>query len=87
MYLIVVSCQGGNQSGGTCLLHKIRVWLASYHGVVLEEFNFSEMTTKMTVTEVPCINSDKDFKVADSGFALTQVYKNTFLSTEKSDQN
>ena len=25
--------------------------------------------------EVPRINIDKDFKVADSGFALTQVYK------------
>ena len=29
----------------------------------------------MAVREVPCLNSDRDFKVADSGFALTQVYK------------
>jgi len=34
--------------------------------------------TKMAVTELPCLNSDKDFKVADSGFALTQVYKKHF---------
>ena len=31
----------------------------------------------MAITEVLCINSDKDFKVTDSGFALTQVYKYT----------
>ena len=29
----------------------------------------------MAVTEVPCLNSDRDFKVAESGFALTHVYK------------
>jgi len=26
--------------------------------------------TKMAVTEVPCLNSDKEFRVAESGFAL-----------------
>ena len=31
--------------------------------------------TKVAVTEMPYLNSDKDFKVADIGFALTQVYK------------
>ena len=29
----------------------------------------------MAITEVLCINSDKDFKVTDNGFALTQIYK------------
>ena len=29
----------------------------------------------MAVMEVDCLNSDKDFKVAESGFVLTQVYK------------
>ena len=52
--------------------HKIRVWYAPYHQDVLEEFNY---VTKMAVTEVPCLNIDKDLKVADTGFALTQVHK------------
>jgi len=29
----------------------------------------------MAVMEVACLNSDKDFKVAVSGFVVTQVYK------------
>ena len=36
-------------------------------------FNCDDVT-KMAVTEVPCLNSDKDFKVADSGFALIASY-------------
>ena len=36
----------------------------------------------MAVMEVPCLNSDRDFKVAaaDSGLALTRVYKNRRFS-------
>ena len=32
--------------------------------------------------EVLCINSDKDFKVTDSGFTLTQVYKIHFWENQ-----
>jgi len=28
----------------------------------------------MAIAEVPCLNSDKDFKLAIHGFTLTQVY-------------
>ena len=42
---------------------------------------------KMAVTEVPCLNSDKGFKVANSSFALHKSINAHFSKLTKSDQN